>query len=76
MDPDPDPGGPKTRGSGSATVLFRLPVHFKPPWFHYEPPKLQAFDFDADPKRALHFDADPDPSSQNYSKLCGSGLND
>jgi hypothetical protein len=25
MDPDPDPGGPKTRGSGFATLLFAIP---------------------------------------------------
>jgi hypothetical protein len=51
-----------------------------PPWFHFEPPQLlnfvfdaypgpgPAFDFDADP--AFQYDANPDPASQYYPNPC------
>jgi hypothetical protein len=40
-----------------------------PPWFHFEPPQLLDFDFDAgpDPDPALDFDAEPDTAFHSDS---------
>jgi hypothetical protein len=40
MDPDPDPGGPKTYGSGSATLLHSCPLVRQRNWCHVWPELL------------------------------------
>jgi hypothetical protein len=50
MDPDPDPGGPKTYESGTATLLHTVIA---------DP---HQGDVDPDPDSSFHFGADPDPT--------------
>ncbi len=75
MDPDPDPGGPKTCGSGSATLLktlkkcldrlIRYSIHFSLSSANLSGSGSEScLSLYADPDPAFYFDADPDPTFQ------------